>query len=599
VSAFFASGIPTLRPVISGAQRTARRFPFVLAAGILAAFAAILLMEDLGSERLNQRLLVAATLGLPLFLALRMIGERRRVGDITQALLGLGAVLVLAVVGALWWRWSEPVQFARYVQLSAAFHLLAAIAPMTREPDSRAFWEYNRMLFERVLTAAVYTAVLFAGLALALAAVDQLFGVDVSETAYARLWVTIVFVGGTWILLGGVPDLEQLERAAEYPAGLKVFAQYILMPIVAVYLVILTLYFGKVLGTWEWPSGWIGWLVTGVTVTGIFALLLVHPVSQETGNRWVVAYARGFFAALLPSVVMLWLAIGQRVGQYGITERRYFLIVLSAWLAAIAVQQLVTRSRGIAVIPVTLCAVAIATLAGPWGAYRVSERSQVGRLAGLLERNGRLVEGRARSSTAEVPEADRREISATLRYLAETHGTGAIAPWFEGRLAEIDTAAEGTEPSDRGEARARTISAWLGVSYVGWSPERYLWFSYVADAREPERLAGYDELLPVRYPSPASTGSGLTARAERSGKSLALYRGTERLLEMPLDSLLEALKGRPRERATTPVPARLLRVERAAPGLSASLRLLSVSGHWTADSLVVSQYTAVLLTGAR
>jgi hypothetical protein len=599
VNAFFASGIPTLRPVIGGAQRTARRFPFVLAAGILSAIAAILLMEELGSERLYQRLLVAGTLGLPLFTALRVIGERRHAPPLVQAVLGLGGVLLLVLVGALWWTWSEPVQFTRYVQLSAAFHLLAAIAPITRAPAGRPFWEYNRMMFERVLTAAIYTIVLFAGLALALAAVDQLFGVDVSGTAYGRLWATIVFVGGTWILLGGVPDLEQLDRAAEYPAGLKVFAQYILIPIVAVYLVILTLYFAKVLITWEWPSGWIGWLVTGVAVAGIFALLLVHPVAQEAGNRWVTAYARGFFAALLPSVVMLWLAVGQRVAQYGITERRYFLIVLSAWLAVIAVQQLVTRSRGIAVIPASLCAAAVITLAGPWGAYRVSERSQVGRLADLLERNGRLVEGRARPSTAPVPEADSREISATLRYLAETHGTAAIAPWFEGRLGEIDTVADGTEPSDRGEARARTISAWLGVGYVGWSPDRNVWFSYVADARQPEPLTGYDELLPVRHPAAVLAGTGLTARTERSGKSLVLFRGAERLVELPLDSVLAPLRNQERVRNNQPVPAGRLRLDRTAGGLAVSLRLLSISGHWTADTLVVGQFSGVVLTGRR
>ena len=45
-------------------------------------------------------------------------------------------------------------------------------------------------------------------------------------------------------------------------------------------------------------------------------------------HRWVRTYTRGFYVALLPAIVMLWLAIGKRVAQYGITERRYFLIVL-------------------------------------------------------------------------------------------------------------------------------------------------------------------------------------------------------------------------------------------------------------------------------
>ena len=51
--------------------------------------------------------------------------------------------------------------------------------------------------------------------------------------------------------------------------------------------------------------------------------------------------------ALLASSLAIW----KRVDQYGITERRYFLIVLSLWLAGIAVYYTVRRSRSIAVIP--------------------------------------------------------------------------------------------------------------------------------------------------------------------------------------------------------------------------------------------------------
>ena len=40
------------------------------------------------------------------------------------------------------------------------------------------------------------------------------------------------------------------------------FAQYTLVPLVSMYLVILTLYFGKVVVTWDWPQGWIGYLVS-------------------------------------------------------------------------------------------------------------------------------------------------------------------------------------------------------------------------------------------------------------------------------------------------------------------------------------------------
>jgi hypothetical protein len=325
-------------------------------------------------------------------------------------------------------------------------------------------------------------------------------------------------------------------------------------------------------------------------------------VAQEAGNRWVTAYARGFFAALLPSVVMLWLAIGQRVAQYGITERRYFLIVLSAWLAVIAVQQLWTRSRGIAVIPASLCAVAVITLAGPWGAYRVSERSQVHRLVGLLERNGRLVEGRARPSDAEVPEADAREILATLRYLAETHGTGAIAAWFGGAdsLGRIDTVARGTGPTQDGDGRARVIGRWLGLEYYEWRPADQRWFRYVAVAPAPLALAGYDSLLVIRPSSDTATGPGLRVRTGRSGRSLEVYRDGERLTAFALDSLLAlARSARPEGRPAGAVGAERLRVDRETADQRISLQLYLVEGHWNADTLVFSDLSGIVLVGRR
>ena len=86
---------------------------------------------------------------------------------------------------------------------------------------------------------AIFSVVLFAGLAIALAALDNLFGVSVPGKRYAELWVLIVGLFSPWFFLSGVPeDLDSLDRVEEYPKGLKIFAQYILLSLVVVYLLI-------------------------------------------------------------------------------------------------------------------------------------------------------------------------------------------------------------------------------------------------------------------------------------------------------------------------------------------------------------------------
>jgi hypothetical protein len=589
------------------ACRAARRFPFVLVVGALAAAAAIIMVEPGGERDLIERVLVAATLGLPLFIALKVAGEQSRHRGRSELLLTALGLATLTALAARWTRWSEPVQLGRYVQLSVAFHLLVAVAPVRRGSERAAFWEYNSRLFERFLLTTLYSVVLFAGLALALLALDKLFDVDLPRAAYARLWCVIAFVFHTWFFVAGVPrDVGALAGARQYPRGLKAFTQYVLIPLVALYLVLLTAYLAKVLVTWEWPSGWIGWLVSSVAVVGTLALLLVHPVAGEAGDRWVTTYARGFYLALLPAIVMLWLAIWQRVGQYGVTERRYFLIVLSVWLTLIAVQQLVTRSRDIRVIPASLAAVALLTVAGPWGAYRVSERSQVGRLARLLERHGALVEGRARPTAVDVPADDRREISAALRYLADTHGFAAIAPWFGGRdaLALVDTLGRAGGPSRvyGGAERARLVAVWLGVPYVpGAGGPRDQWFAYRADPFDGTLpVSGFDSLVFVEAGGGPALGTGLVARAVYGGRLVEVLQDGEPVATIPLDSLLAALRLETAEPPQAdPWPASRLRIDREAGDRRYTLLIREMSGSWQEDSIDLRSFTGVLLVGRR
>ena len=60
---------------------------------------------------------------------------------------------------------------------------------------------------------------------------------DDSAEAYGRLDLMLLFVFNTWFFLAGVPgDFAALDESREFPRGIRVFAQYILAPLVGVYL---------------------------------------------------------------------------------------------------------------------------------------------------------------------------------------------------------------------------------------------------------------------------------------------------------------------------------------------------------------------------
>ena len=380
--------LPSLATAVQTARETFARFPLAMLSGFVAAVAAFRMIDG-PSHDSQPRLLATGVLGLALFTASVTSAERRGVAPRHRWMVDLALAAGLALLYYASLDWTPDHAALRFIQLMVVGHLLVAIAPWLTGAQLDGFWQFNRMLFLRYLTGALYVAVLWAGLSVALAALDKLFGVDIDSELYAHLFAFLAFVFHPWFFLAGVPrDYAELETRDDYPAGLKVFTQFVLMPLVVIYLAILTAYLGKVILTRTWPTGWIGYLVSSVSATGVLALLLVHPLRERADSRWVNGYGRWWFVALLPSLGMLLAAIAKRVGQYGFTEQRYFLLVLALWLLGLALYYGITASRNIKLIPMTLCAVALLTTMGPWSAYAVSRRSQLNRLDGLLEKNG-------------------------------------------------------------------------------------------------------------------------------------------------------------------------------------------------------------------
>lgn len=561
--------LPTLGPVVEAAGSTVRRFPLVLTAAGLSALAAICTAESMGPDWMQARMLAAASLGLPLFIAATLASEGESAGR--RALWFAGVVIVLIGVFLAWPGLTDQKRALRYAQLSIAAHLAVAFLPVPRGRHN-AFWQYNRVLFLRILVSGLTSAVTFAGLALALAALDKLFGVDVADAGYFRLWAVLAFVFNTWLFLGGLPrDIDALEETSEYPAGLRVFAQYTLLPLVSLYLVILTLYLGKVLVTWDWPSGWIGWLVSGVATAGIFTLLLVHPVAGR--QKWVGVFARDFWIAIIPAIGMLWLAIWQRVQQYGMTEPRYFLLLMSIWLFGLSLFYIVTRSEKIRIIPASLCALALVTFAGPLSAYAAGERSQFGRLREILERTGVVREGQLVPGNKRLSALDHREAVAKVRYLAERGALDRLAPWLGDSL--LETLGHGNTRYD-----ANRVLAALGIANEA-RQQFARTFNLNVEPHQGLALEGHDLLLHVQQ-SYVRDSTSLRIVLAADGRALNVMRADTVLLAIPLDSALAYARVQPNagsaHRRINSVPRERMTFRAANSRLRATIYASDLSG---------------------
>ncbi len=530
----------------------ARRFPmaFSCAAIATAALAVLAGPAPAGSaSRAAWHVFAGAAFGFPLFVAVKTLAERK--GWEAPALHVARAVAALVAAGCGLTVPDLPGTAAvlRFALLFTAFFPLMTLAPFPGRGEINGFWQYNRALLARFLYALLLTQVLAAGIGFALAGIDYLVGARAPASLYLRAWIVVTGLLGSLIFLRGVPARpEKLQTAVEYPRWLDVLTRTILIPLVALYLLILYAYAAKIVAQASWPKGGVAGYVLGFSAAGILAYLFVYPVREKVEGRLVPAFVRWFFPLLLPLTLLLFLSVGRRIADYGVTESRYFGGLAAAWLAGACVYFIAAKAKNIKAVPASLAALALLSSFGPWGVHDVAARSQAARLEQILAKNGILCAGKVRPAADPVPAQDEGEISRIVRYLAERDELGRVARWCEG----------GSRPRSGQDAMAL-----MGLSYDPSRRGRDIHFM-ARDARS-LKVAGYDYSVklsaplrggndrgeaPVDPPAGRKEGRYRLLLDGREGK-LFLTEGQETVLAADIVPLFRKLRTRYREEAKT------------------------------------------------
>jgi hypothetical protein len=329
----------------------------------------------------------------------------------------------------------EETMVLEVIGYALASHLLVAFLPFFRKNTLNGFWQYNKSLFLRAFTTILYTGVLFAGLSGAIAAIQELFDVEFTAKIFAYLWFVMAFPVSALIFCAGVPladDIDALESSSDLPSGLRLFVQFVLLPLVVVYLCILYAYMGKIILSWTLPQGWVTILIMVFSVVGMLAMLLVHPFQQLTEHAWIKVITKNYYRSLLPLLVLQYVAIFTRISDYGFTSARWAVVAITAWLTFITVYKVFFKGKNIILIPYTLCAVAILFLIGPLSHKSISVWSQTAKInrlvktLNLIDAKGKLKVYEANATTDSLM----GEIYSATRYLNRNHQCTGLEPYI-------------------------------------------------------------------------------------------------------------------------------------------------------------------------
>ena len=422
----------SLKELMTQSRTTLSRFPLTFVFALLSAVLAIVLIENEIEDIWWVHINVILLLGLPLFTALHVWLENLSISTLKKQLILLGGV---GLMGLLMFEIPNikmlPQSFAlHFFGFAILFHLLAAFLPFFRSNSIQAFWQFNKTMFLRFLLGALYSAVLYGGLSLALLALQFLFEMEIHE----KIWIDLLLIIGlpfnTIFFLGGLPnDVLSLENDRSFPNGLKKFVQYVLMPLVVIYLSILYVYSAKISFLTELPQGWVTYLILAFAIAGMLALLLVSPLQQDEKSPWVKWYTKGYYWALWPLIILLFVAISTRFLEYGWTENRVIIFGLALWLAGITAYFTFLKRTNIISIPLSLFVLVAVLLLGPLSAENVAKRSQRNRLNSILtdqkwmDENGKILEDKIRISTND---SIKYELSQTIEFLAGHFGNNGL-----------------------------------------------------------------------------------------------------------------------------------------------------------------------------
>ncbi|MFN4079638.1 MAG: DUF4153 domain-containing protein, partial [Saprospiraceae bacterium] len=332
------------------------------------------------------------------------------------------------------------------------------------------------------------------------------------------------------------------EDDAQLDVVLRNLCKYILIPIVAIYFLILYAYAGQILLKWELPRGWVGSLALGFSVAGIFTWLLNYQNPRQDDSPIVRIYGRWFWVAAAPVIALLFVAIGRRINDYGVTEARFLTAHTGVWLALSCLYFFFSKKDDIRFIPISLIVFALAFSFGPFNAFEVSNRSQLARLKRELILKDRFENGFAKRGKDLLDFEAANDLNSRLAYFdkkKEIHRILHLFPFTTEERKKYDNAGA--------LAQWLNISSYLsgaeGAGFVNvMAHHEDMWTAIPIDER-------YDWFLKIGIQTPIN--EGMFVQLSKDGNMLECWQsgnGASKVIDrFPLQSALRYWRDLPAE----------------------------------------------------
>lgn len=416
-----------LKVNILAIKKSIDRFPITM---ILSFITLLLLIysdsRDFLDSNIINRLTMTSFMAIILSLNIHLIMEKEIIDSNLKkyTLCGIGDLILIVnfiLLGSLNYQATS-----RYIGLIIILILGIFYIPWinNRSLKEAENYEINIIKFiGEIQISLIYYIILQLGIFFIYFTVERLFNLNLGSRVYLYTFYILVFLILIPLMIARLPSKENIYANHKYPKSLKVLLTYIFIPLILIYTLILYIYFGGIALSREWPSGLVSHLVIWYSSLSIGIIILLEPIIQE--NKLSNIFKKTFPKIILPILIMMFISIGIRIGQYGFTENRYNIVLLGLWTFMIMLYYTIKNKKtNNLFIPISLSIFIFISIIGPQSSYSVSKYSQNNRLENTLIDYGVLENGRILIRDLSADQI--REISNIIDYFDVNHSLSNI-----------------------------------------------------------------------------------------------------------------------------------------------------------------------------
>ncbi len=237
--------------------------------------------------------------------------------------------------------------------LAVAYILAITLLIIGKEPlDNES---YGRNILDTVINVAagfIIGAMLVAIVEIIIASVNFLFDLDLEDKWFTDPMAFIAFVVIPLLCCSFVTKNSHKESNGII---LKIFIDYILSPALVIYTAILYIYIARIALRWELPNGGVAYIVAIFMTVG----LVCHLFRLLVEKRHFEWFYKAFPFIAIPPLILLWIGVFRRIGEYGLTEVRVYLICLALLLTIFTAMLVKDKTRNFQLMTLILALSAI------------------------------------------------------------------------------------------------------------------------------------------------------------------------------------------------------------------------------------------------